>query len=241
MKPLACLCAALVVVLFTSPASTQPVPALFSISEVDGLQIGRSNTSTGDLDGDGVREILLGMPVDTIGDGGLPSQVRLYSGKTGVLLMTLTEDDVLDPAGRQQGLSLGQFGAAVVGLDKVSSTGLPGYAVSDPAGSVSGGYARMISGRTGATIFDIDLDLEAGAGFGTSVAGLSDVDHAGVPDFAVGVPGLDAVMIFRGEDCPWRPRALPRPRPAHPARAGKPARGRRSAIPPGGAGCTTSR
>src|SRR3954454_17380798 len=41
---------------------------------------------------------------------------------------------------------------------------------------------------------------QAGAGFGSTVAGLNDVNGDGIPDLVVGAPGADKVQILSGAD-----------------------------------------
>jgi hypothetical protein len=128
----------------------------------------------GDADGDGYGDYAVGAPYDDIGfvDAG---SVRLYSGKTGqVLLLVSGAADserlgiALDRIGDVDG-----DGSDDVLLGMLGGTGMPGR-------------ARAISGSDGSTILEV---LGAHSSFGRHVGGLGDIDLDGQLEFAVGDTG----------------------------------------------------
>jgi len=65
----------------------------------------------------------------------------------------------------------------------------------DPSGIANAGSAYVRSGKDGALIW-ARHGTQVGEGFGTSVAGVGDLNHDGFDDFAAGAPGWDnAVMV----------------------------------------------
>lgn len=103
----------------------------------------------------------------------------------------------------------GSFGFVAETLGDLDGDGIPEFIIGapqDPAGAPFGGRAFVYSGSDGTRIHTI------AGGFleflGTAVAGLGDVDGDGVPDYAVGAPGLPPqfgawpgrVLVFSGAD-----------------------------------------
>ena len=91
------------------------------------------------------------------------------------------------------------LGYAVAGAGDVNADGFPDVIVGapedDPSGLGGAGSAYVHSGKDGALIW-ARHGTQVGEGFGTSVAGVGDLNHDGFGDFAVGAPGWDnAVMV----------------------------------------------
>ncbi|HKP93936.1 MAG TPA: integrin alpha, partial [Chthoniobacterales bacterium] len=85
-----------------------------------GGQLGFSLAAVGDLDNDGVTEILAGVH-HHIGDPDHKEEINcgkalVFSGKTGMLLFTLEDPDEQED---------GRFGAAVAGLGDINGDGVP--------------------------------------------------------------------------------------------------------------------
>jgi hypothetical protein len=160
--------------------------------------LGYAIADAGDVDGDGVHDVILGAPQGWLScDGTEPGPGHAYvrSGATGALLLTLT-----GTAAR------GHFGAAVGSAGDVNGDGHADLLVGAPCASVSGsqsGAAYVISGATGQTIRA--LAGRAGGdhlGIGTAPVG-GDLDRDGVPDAVVaaadaGVGGRGVVYSISG-------------------------------------------
>src|SRR5688572_16575757 len=111
---------------------------------------GRELANAGDVDGDGVDDLLVGAP-DHFLDGGhdaggaTPGYVALLSGASGAWLLTVGGDSVKD-----------MFGSALSGVDDVDGDGIEDFAVGAPGhdgGAQDGGLVRLVSGASGATIW----------------------------------------------------------------------------------------
>ncbi len=147
--------------------------------------LGTAVAGLGDVDGDGVPDIAVGSPGESLSSG----QVRVYSSGTGtsflVLLGTMPGD---------------RFGSAIAGVGDLTGDGVPDLVVGAPQPQgLSAGYARAFSGSTGAVLATYS-GTGAAARMGTAIAGLGDVNGDGVPDVAVGAPEVGAPpFVSQGE------------------------------------------
>jgi hypothetical protein len=88
------------------------------------------------------------------------------------------------------------FGTGLAVLGNLDGDGTEDFAVGSPlgynlAGLLESGFVQIFSGATGQLLGRIEGEA-AGDNFGTSVAGIGDVDGDGRPDLAVGAPHADA-------------------------------------------------
>lgn len=132
-------------------------------------EFGLDVAGTGDIDGDGVADFVVGAP--TAGDGGM---AFVYSGRDGALIQSFTGTDSSGDS---------DFGLSVAGTGDVNGDGVPDILV----GIVdieSAGEARLFSGADGALLFTIEG--RPGDGIGRAVAGPGDLDGDGFADLVVG-------------------------------------------------------
>ena len=142
-----------------------------------------------DLDGDGVADFAVSAPDEVVEEetegGGV---VYVYSGATGTVLHRLAH-----PPARYQDL----FGVAIAALGDLDGDGVGDVGVGaedsgeqlacDQLGTT--GLAYAFSGATGALLYTLAPEAGCETYFGTSIAGLGDVDGDGRADFAVGSLG----------------------------------------------------
>ena len=144
-----------------------------------GVVFGQSVADAGDVDGDGVHDIIVGAR----GGSTVAGHAYIYSGRTGQLLRTLS------------GLPVELFGFAVAGPGDLDGDGHADVAVSAPTTGAGVGYVAVFSGADGHQMFRVNADT-AGGRFGTALAPAGDINHDGVGDLIVG--GRDSGPGARG-------------------------------------------
>lgn len=149
---------------------------LFEWTGEAGDALGYAVAEAGDVDGDGVSDVLAGAPGGPMSAG----RVFLYAGASGAEL----HEFVGEAAGA--GLGSAVAGAGDLDGDGVDDLLLGAERFSGTAEAAGRVYA--ISGATFATIWTRDGDAMKGH-FGSGVAGLGDVDGDGVGDAVVGARG----------------------------------------------------
>jgi len=149
---------------------------LFLLSgEFSGDRFGTSVASPGDLDLDGVPDILVGAP-HSAPFGTDSGAVWIFSGRTGTLLDILAGDSSGD-----------DFGFSVSGAGDVDADGFPDFIVGAIQDFTGFGYARVFSGRKGKEILTF-TGLSGADRLGYSVSGAGDLDGDGFGDLVVGAP-----------------------------------------------------
>ncbi|MCB9831783.1 MAG: FG-GAP repeat protein [Planctomycetes bacterium] len=159
---------------------------------------GQSIASLADLDGDGLREILIGAPDTTTAAGpSLAGRVTVLSGRDGTVLHEIDGS-----------LPLQSLGRGVAGVDDLDGDGYADFVVGgashDGLGSGLTGHVVVYSGLTGVKLYGINgVDLLSE--FGSRIVSLGDVDGDARGDFAVaahledGAVGHEgAVYVFSG-------------------------------------------
>jgi hypothetical protein len=136
---------------------------------------GATLAAPGDIDGDGVADLLVGAPQDDWQGPGAGA-VRIYSGATGALLQIQFGRDPWD-----------LFGTSACGVGDLDGDGRGDFAVGSPRAdtpAAEAGSVQVFSGRTGAELRRIEG--HPGDVLGVSVALAGDFDGDGRADLAVG-------------------------------------------------------
>ncbi len=174
----------LIGLLASAPSAAQQVATRWTATG-NTIDFGVIAAGAGDVNGDGVPDVILGEPAaGASAPGTLSFQgvARVLSGKDGTLIHQWTGT----PA---QGL-----GKSVDGVGDVNGDGFDDVIVGS-VGSVVGapfpsttGQATVFSGADGSALYVLQSPNQAPGmnAFGTAVAGVGDVDLDGTPDFAVG-------------------------------------------------------
>ena len=150
-------------------------------SRSDGL--GTALASAGDVDQDGVPDLIMGAP------GGTPpsGSAHVRSGRDGSILWQFEGSAAGD-----------QFGSSVAGAGDMNGDGVPDLAVGAPRsdrGGVNSGEVCTFSGADGSLLFRaVGMPWDQ---LGRSVAAAGDLNADGCSDIAVGVPFSD-VAAFNG-------------------------------------------
>lgn len=133
---------------------------LWSVDGAPGDQLGTGLDAAGDVNGDGVADVVAGAPdVDT---------AYVYSGRDGRLLMTLRGEVKGD-----------RFGEHVAAAGDVDGDGYADILVGAPGNNANGkgaGRAYVYSGRDGHLLLTLNGE-RAGDAFGSTVAGYADDKH----------------------------------------------------------------
>jgi hypothetical protein len=147
--------------------------------EIRGL-FGGSLASIGDIDGDGVPDLIVGAPFTTRPEAYGVGSVLVFSGASGNLLYNFL--------GTEGGTYMGW---SVAGLGDLDGDGIPEIAIGTPYASVGGnigvGNVAVRSGATGELIYLFE-GQSVGDFLGWSVAGIGDLDGDGVSDVLLGAP-----------------------------------------------------
>lgn len=149
--------------------------------------IGSGVDGAGDVNGDGVPDLLIGVSLQFSGH-----EVWLIDGATG---QTIWKDDFGAP---------GDYVGDPVNLGDVSGDGVPDQAYLMPFAEV----VRVVSGANGLTLQELTM-AGAGLDFGADIRGVDDVTGDGIRDILVGVPGFDGpagadsglIRVFEGCAC----------------------------------------
>lgn len=129
-------------------------------------QLGYAVADAGDVDADGVHDIVAGAPI--LGNG----RAQVYSGATGALLWTVTGEVTGD-----------RFGSAVCSAGDVDGDGHADFVVGAPS-HAGKGKVYVYSGATSALIRSFDGTTGSAFGIGLALAG--DVNGDGKADIIVG-------------------------------------------------------
>lgn len=143
-----------------------------------GCSFGFALATCGDVNGDGIPDILVGAPSASPGGTLYAGSAFLISGSDGSVIRRHD--------GSEQ---VAQLGWSVAQVGDWDGDGVIDYAVgapsADPGGQLDAGSVFVYSGATGALIYTFDGAV-AGDAFGFSLAQVGDLDGSGAPALAVG-------------------------------------------------------
>jgi FG-GAP repeat/FG-GAP-like repeat/Tetratricopeptide repeat len=152
-------------------------------------QFGWIARNIGDVDGDGVPDIVTSAPTSSKA-GDKAGRIYTYSTKSGKLLWTA------------DGHAGDQLGTGIEAAGDTNGDGIPDVIASAPGG----GYAMVYSGRDGRVLLTLYAE-NTGDEFGRHASGVGDVNHDGFADVIVGAPGNNAAgqkagraYIYSGKD-----------------------------------------
>jgi hypothetical protein len=137
-------------------------------------QFGWIARNIGDVDGDGVNDIVVSAPTHGT-DGSHSGRIYVYSVGKNQLLWTA------------DGRPGDELGTGVEAAGDSNHDHIPDVVASGPSGS---GIARIYSGRDGKVLHEFQA-LRSDESFGSHASGAGDVDGDGYADVIVGSPGKD--------------------------------------------------
>jgi hypothetical protein len=147
-----------------------------------GQELGTAVANAGDIDGDGVDDVIVGLPgFDTIifpfGVTIDTGAFRVYSGATAGY--------IFGAAGPAAGARLG---TAVAGVGDTNASGVPDVLAGAPQWAADRGYVVLYEGLTHALLDEWGASGANGDMLGYSLTGLGDLDGNGFANFAMGAP-----------------------------------------------------
>ena len=169
-----------------------------------GDQFGSAVACAGDVDADGVDDIVIGAAQDAFNPdtgwaGNGPGYAQVFSGADGSLLFSWQGEAALNP-------DFSSFGRAVAGVGDLDGDGHDDVAVAEREAEVEslhdldpvGGRVWVFSGADGSVLRRFENVGIVNGHLGWSMSGGADVDGDGTPDLVMGAPIANRVAIVSG-------------------------------------------
>jgi FG-GAP repeat len=175
-------------VVLAAVAGAQQAP-LFTVQGQEGdVAFGTRLANVGDVDGDGLDDLLVGSPFSL----SLRGTARVVSGADGAILFSYAN---AAPSGKP----LDHFGFAVTGCGDLDGDGLAEFAISQTnVGLVPvGGRVRVYRGSDGTVLHELTAPATQ-QDVGSALANAGDVDGDGIDDLAIGAGFSDEVLPHAG-------------------------------------------
>ncbi len=153
------------------------------VGNVAGGQLGFSVSRAGDVNGDGVEDLVAGAPSVSFGRG----QARVYSGSDGSLMYLFTGSTAFPGMGR-----------AVSDAGDLNGDGFDDVIIASTGNALTPGRVTVFSGASGTPLYTFTTTSPNYDGFGEAVANAGDVNGDGVNDIVVGASGNDTVANDAG-------------------------------------------
>ena len=172
----------------STPAGPRTQPSWSSVGDAAGERFGTSVAPAGDVNGDGISDVIVGAPEYTAGQGGEGRAFVFLGGDTGLDSSPIWEEWVDRPEAA--------FGSAVAGAGDVNGDGYSDILVGAPGfsnGQSNEGAAFLFlgspSGPAASPAWRVEGE-QAGALLGAALGTAGDVNGDGISDFIVGAPGF---------------------------------------------------
>lgn len=172
-------------------APVQAQTPLASPSPEAGGRYGEAVSSLGDADGDGIRDVLIGAPGESVGGDPGAGRVYIVSGATLGVIRTF-ESPTPEASGA--------FGFAVGSAGDLNGDGFTDAIIGAPGetamGLSRGGRAYVLSGADGSVLLDpVPPRVWENGEYGYSVARMGDTNGDGTNDYIIGAPGSRGSVV----------------------------------------------
>ncbi len=175
--------ALLVLLVFSADAHPSVLHVLHSPHEQLYGHFGASVSSAGDVDGDGIDDIIVGAPWETIDTLMAAGRAYVYSGASGNVLFICESPNVEEN---------GRFGSSVSDFCDINDDGKAEFLIgafleTSTTDSAAAGRVYVMDGQTGTTFGRLESpNADANGYFGWTLSGSGDINGDGVNDIIVG-------------------------------------------------------